>query len=53
MSVINILSMNRLNAYADARGVYTLIGCTGCPLRCAVNVMNYIQMETMNYLWII
>ena len=41
MSVINILSMNRLNAYTDAKGVYTLIGCMGCPLRCAYCLNPY------------
>ena len=35
MNSIRILSISRLRTYTDGDGISTLIGCVGCPLRCA------------------
>ena len=35
MHEVNISKISRLRIYSDGEGVSTLIGCMGCPLRCA------------------
>ncbi|WP_303370780.1 radical SAM protein [Methanobrevibacter sp.] len=35
MNKVNVSKISRLRTYSDGDGVSTLIGCMGCPLRCA------------------
>lgn len=39
--VINILNISRLRTYSDGDGISTLVGCMGCPLRCAYCLNPY------------
>ena len=38
---INIFNISRLRTYSDGNGTSTLIGCMGCPLRCAYCLNPY------------
>lgn len=41
MKKINIFNISRLKTYTDGDGISTLVGCTGCPLRCAYCLNPY------------
>lgn len=41
MKTIKILSISRLRTYTDGDGISTLVGCMGCPLRCAYCLNPY------------
>lgn len=41
MKTTNIINISRLRTYTDGDGISTLIGFTGCPLRCAYCINPY------------
>ncbi len=41
MKTIDIFYISRLRTYSDVDGVSTLVGCMGCPLRCAYCLNPY------------